>query len=95
MPLPTDPLLRKLCDEYDFMGDSSIGLTLGYNVYIRKPYISTRLLSHEFRHVLQYENCGSVHKFLLTYIEQVMTLGYLDAPFEIDARNHEFETLDV
>ncbi|VAW58863.1 hypothetical protein MNBD_GAMMA11-625 [hydrothermal vent metagenome] len=93
MPLPADPQLKKLCDKYEFMGDNSIGLTLGYPVYIRKAYLCTRLLSHEFRHVQQYEQCGSIQQFLLEYITQVMHSGYLNAPFEIDARDHEFDRL--
>ena len=93
IPFPTDPLLVGLCKQYDFIGDKSIGLTLGYAVYIRKNYLSTRLLSHEFRHVYQYEQAGSVHGFLQEYVNQLMELGYNDAPYELDARKHEFEKI--
>jgi len=93
MPFPDKPALLELCNKYGFPGENAIGLTLDYTVYIRNGHLSTRLLSHEFRHVKQYENAGSVRNFLIQYIGQIISVGYIDAPFEIDARQHEFDTL--
>jgi hypothetical protein len=48
-----------------------------------------QLLAHECRHVAQYEMAGSVAAFLTVYLHQLVTVGYDNSPFEIDARAHE------
>ena len=65
------------------------GLTLGYAVFVRRGHETLRLLSHEFRHVYQYEQAGSIGAFLSVYLPQVVQFGYEQAPFEIDARAHQ------
>ena len=50
---------------------------------------SLRELSHEFRHVYQYEAAGSIAAFLPVYLQQIVAFGYANAPFEADARAHE------
>jgi hypothetical protein len=52
-------------------------------------YGTPRLISHEFRHVAQYEVAGSIEAFLPVYLAQIVEAGYEAAPFEVDARNHE------
>ena len=66
-----------------------VGLTLGYSIFIVNGHVNDRLLSHELRHVQQYERAGSIAAFLPTYLSQIVDLGYENAPFEIDARAHE------
>ena len=66
-----------------------VGLTLGYGVYVCHGHGSIRLLSHEFRHVYQYEHAGSIAAFLPAYLQQIVTVGYNNAPLEVDARAHE------
>jgi hypothetical protein len=51
-----------------------------------------RLVSHECRHVYQYETHGSIAAFLPIYLLQIATVGYVNAPFEQDARAHELES---
>ena len=87
--LPDDPYLRQVAQELNFLGPNSIGLTLGYGVYLKRGYVNTRLLSHEFRHVKQYEDAGSIHAFIAEYLQQIFTYGYRDSPLEIDARQAE------
>lgn len=48
-----------------------------------------RLLSHEYRHVHQYEAAGSIAAFLRRYLQQIAEVGYERAPYEIDARQWE------
>lgn len=86
---PDEPLLRQFAEEMNFLGPDTIGLTLGYGIYLRKGHITDRLLSHEFRHVRQYEVAGSVQAFVVEYLQQILHYGYYDAPYEVDARNHE------
>jgi hypothetical protein len=65
------------------------GLTFGYSVFVARGQESMRLLSHEFRHVYQYEAHGSIAAFLPVYLQQVVEVGYENAPYEFDARAHE------
>jgi len=73
LPLPVDPLLLQAALETGLLGPSMVGL----------------LLSHECRHVYQYELLGSITEFLAVYLEQIVTTGYRDAPLEVDARSYE------
>jgi hypothetical protein len=67
-----------------------VGLTLGYAVLVCPGYgRDVRLLSHEFRHVYQYEQAGSIAAFLPVYLQQIVTVGYQNAAYERDARAHE------
>jgi hypothetical protein len=51
--------------------------------------MSASLLSHECRHVYQYEAAGSIAAFLPVYLQQIATVGYESAPFD-RTRAHEF-----
>ena len=66
-------------------------VTLGYSILICHGHDTTCLLSHEFRHVYQYESAGSIRAFLLDYLQHIVQFGYNNAPFEVDARLHEFD----
>lgn len=89
MPYPEHPMLQAAAMATDFLGPHTAGLTLGHAVMVRRGQESTRLFSHEFRHVHQYEQAGSIAAYLPVYLEQVVEYGYADAPLEIDARAHE------
>lgn len=91
IPVPDDPALRAATLEAGLLGPGTIGLTLGYGIYIREGHRSNRLVSHECRHVYQYEEAGSIAAFLPLYLAQILSVGYTDAPFEVDARAHERE----
>tara|TARA_R110002126_G_scaffold212488_1_gene359094 strand:- start:1053 stop:1481 length:429 start_codon:yes stop_codon:yes gene_type:complete len=86
---PEEPELLALCEEYGFLTEETIGLTLGYGIYIKQGCLTTRLLSHELRHVYQYEQAGSAEAFLSRYIGEIIQFGYQDSPYEVDARKHE------
>jgi hypothetical protein len=87
--LPDDPELSQAALATGLLGPGMVGLTLGYGVYVCHGHGSIRLLSHEFRHVYQYEHAGSIAAFLPAYLQQIVTVGYNNAPFEVDARAHE------
>lgn len=89
LPLPEDADLRKVAVGTGLLGPGMVGLTLGYGVYVCRGYDTIRLLSHEFRHVHQYEQAGSIAAFLSVYLHQIATVGYRNSPLEIDARAHE------
>lgn len=89
LPLPEDTQLKAAALQTGLLGPDMVGLTLGYSVLICNGHKTIRLLSHEFRHVYQYEQHGSIAGFLRVYLQQIVEQGYANAPFEIDARNHE------
>lgn len=89
IPTPTHPVLLKAANKVGFMAAPPAGLTLGHSIYICEGFRSERLLSHELRHVHQYEHYGSIKHFLREYLAQVIQYGYINAPLEIDARQHE------
>jgi len=90
LPFPDDPELQEVATRYGFLGPGTIGVTLGYAVLLCRGHdTSPRLLSHELRHVYQYEQLGSIQQFLPVYLQQLLDVGYEDAPLEIDAREHE------
>jgi hypothetical protein len=66
-----------------------VGLTLGHSIFICRGHKTPRLVSHELRHVYQYEQHGSIAAFLPIYLSQVLEVGYQNAAFERDARAHE------
>ncbi len=89
LPAPEHPRLRAAAGAAGLLSPNRVGLTLGHSVFLCRGEESARLLSHELRHVCQYEQAGSIAAFLPVYLRQMVELGYRDAPLEIDARRHE------
>lgn len=89
LPMPQEPSLQAAAVQTGLLGPGMAGLTLGYSVFICRGHETRRLLAHEFRHVFQYEQNGSIAGFLPVYLQQIVTVGYMNAPLEIDARAHE------
>ncbi len=89
LPMPEDPALRAAAVQTGLLGPGMAGLTLGHSVFICRGHETVRLLSHEFRHVYQYEQAGSIAAFLPGYLQQIVQFGYTNAPLEHDARAHE------
>lgn len=89
LPMPEDLNLRSAALQTGLLGSSMVGLTLGYSIFVCRGHETLRLVSHEFRHVYQYEQAGSIAAFLPGYLEQVVQVGYDNTAFEKDARAHE------
>ena len=89
LPRPIDPELQQAALLTGLLGSSTLGLALGHAIYLRRGHASARLLSHECRHVHQYEQAGSIAAYLPTYLQQIVSVGYENSPFEVDARAHE------
>jgi hypothetical protein len=89
LPMPEDPVLQAAATRAGLLGPAMVGLTLGHAIIICRGHKTRRLVSHELRHVYQYEQCGSIAAFLPAYLAQVLEVGYQDAAFERDARAHE------
>lgn len=88
-PLPDDALLQQVATALSFLGENTAGLTLGHAILIKQGAFSRRLLSHECRHVYQYEQLGSIAHFFEKYFLSVLSEGYFDSIYEKDARQHE------
>ena len=91
LPLPEDSMLRQVALESGLLGPGMIGMALGHSIFLCAGYVNARLLSHECRHVQQYEQAGSIASYIPGYLGQIVQFGYRDAPYEIDARSHEIE----
>ena len=89
LPLPEEPRLREAALQTGLLSPSIVGLTLGHSILVVHGHADKRLLSHEFRHVFQYETLGSIEGFLPVYLQQLVAHGYTAAPLEQDARAHE------
>ncbi len=89
VPQPKDPILQETARKMGLLGPEVKGLTLGYAIFIVSGHKTSRLLSHECRHVYQYESYGSIDAFLSVYLKQIVEYGYQNAPLEVDARHHE------
>jgi hypothetical protein len=89
LPLPTDPMLRQAAILTGLIGPNMIGMTLGHSIFICDGKYDLRIFSHECRHVYQYEQAGSIEAFLPTYLQQIVDVGYDNAPLEKDARLYE------
>lgn len=89
LPLPDDPQLREAALGTGLLGPGMVGLTLGHSIFICNGHDTAQLIAHECRHVYQHEQFGSIAGFLPMYLQQIVEYGYFDAPFEVDARNHE------
>jgi hypothetical protein len=90
LPMPPDSELQAAALQAGLLGPTMTGLTLGYSILICRGAMSRRLLSHECRHVCQYERAGSIASFLSAYLASVVEVGYWNSPFEQDARASEF-----
>lgn len=90
LPIPDDAEIRMVAFHTDLLAAGMRALTLGHGVSVRSAYAtSAKVLSHEFRHIYQYEMLGSIRLFLPVYLAEVVQHGYNNAPLEIDARAHE------
>jgi hypothetical protein len=90
LPLPEDPMLKDVALQTGLLGPGMVGLTLGYGIFLCKGYdANPQLISHECRHVHQYEVLGSIQEFLPVYLAQIAQFGYQNAPLEVDARAYE------
>ncbi len=86
---PVHPELLKAAIEIGMLGDDAAARAIGYGIEVVEGYSSRELLRHEFRHVYQFEQAGSLEMFISAYIKSVLADGYYNSEFERDARRHE------
>ena len=89
IPFPENEQLSEAATQIGFLSEAMQGLTLGHSIYISNGSYTTQLISHELRHVYQYEAFGSIPEFLVEYLKQIVLVGYENSLLEQDARKHE------
>ena len=88
IPVPTHPQLRAAADAIHFLTPETRGLTLRYAIFVRWDCWGERhLIAHELAHTAQYERFGSILAFLRQYLTECLTIGYANAPMELEAAN--------
>ena len=92
IPGPTHPLLASAAKSVNLTGPNTLGLTLGYGIYIRADQGDSRpLVVHELAHTAQFERLGGINAFLRQYLKECLKDGYNNAPLELEARNRALE----
>jgi len=88
IPVPAHPMLREASASINFLTAAPRGLALGLGIFIRSDCWRDRsLIAHELVHTAQYQRLGGVIPFLQSYIFQCATVGYSNAPLEVEAIN--------
>lgn len=86
IPVPTHPMLKAAATSINFITAAPRGLTLENGIFVRADHWRDRtLIAHELAHTAQYQRLGGVVPFLQTYIAQCATVGYQQAPLELEA----------
>jgi hypothetical protein len=85
IPVPPHPMLRAAATAINFL-TTPRGLTLDRGIFVRGDCWRDRdLIAHELVHTAQYQRLGGILPFLQTYIFQCATVGYANAPLELEA----------
>ena len=86
VPRPRHPRLRAAAETIHFLTPQTRGLTLEYGILLRWDCWRERpLIAHELVHAEQYERLGGIMPFLRQYLLECLTIGYANAPMELEA----------
>jgi len=86
VPVPAHPMLRAAAASINFITAAPRGLALDCGIFVRADHWRDRaLIAHELVHTAQYQRLGGILPFLQTYIVQCATVGYQNAPLELEA----------
>jgi hypothetical protein len=62
------------------------GITFGHGILVHRSYAQDNaLLTHELVHVRQYEQAGTIARYLPVYVQQLIQYGYQNMPLEREA----------
>ncbi|HJT45082.1 MAG TPA: hypothetical protein VJ721_02315 [Chthoniobacterales bacterium] len=86
IPVPLHPMLKAAAASINFITAAPRGLALDYGIFVRADHWRDRqLIAHELAHTAQYQRLGGIRPFLQTYLGQCATVGYEQAPLELEA----------
>lgn len=80
-----------------FLHGNFVAITIGKLIFVRGGYLAEATISHELRHVVQYNELG-FFRFLWEYYKQHRKFGYKCNVFEVEARlyaNQEARCNDI
>ena len=87
IPPETHPALQYLAGKFGMSFCGTIGMALGYGLFICRGYMDNRaLIVHELAHVQQFERLGR-RAFLRQYLHECLSLGYPQGALEVEARD--------
>ena len=85
IPPRLNTLLVPLAARFGVAPSVTIGMALGYGIFIRADFARRRgLLLHELAHTAQYERLG-FREFLAQYLHECLTCGYPGGALEQEA----------
>jgi hypothetical protein len=87
VPLPAPRPLVKLASRWGIPVFEPAGMALGRGIYLLDGH--SRILRHELVHVAQYQRLGGIEPFMRRYLTECLTVGYLNSPLEVEAREKE------
>lgn len=88
VPMPKSTMLQFLGNEIGFFNSNTNGISFRYGIFIHSRCINkVKVLDHELVHTLQYERFGSVEKFILFYLDDLLTNGYENSVLEKEANS--------
>ena len=86
VPFPEHPQLRAAAEAIQFLSPETRGLTLHHGIFVRWDCWRERpLIAHELVHTAQCERLGGILPFLRQYLVECLTIGYANAPMELEA----------
>jgi len=86
VPVPVHPMLQAAAASINFLAAAPRGLALENGIFVRADSWRDRaLIAHELVHTAQFQRLGGILPFLQTYIFQCATVGYPNAPLELEA----------
>jgi hypothetical protein len=86
IPEPEHPRIVELGAALGLSFAAVDGITFGHAIFVRRPLVQdNQLLTHELVHVRQYEQAGSIAKYLPVYVHQIARFGYQNMPLEQQA----------
>jgi hypothetical protein len=95
IPLLNGRLVKMISRVIPDVSSSTVGLSLGYGIYVRSRLGRNRhLIAHECVHTGQYERCGGVSRFLRAYLGECFEYGYPNGPLEQEAILRSMDVLD-
>ena len=87
IPVPAHPMLKAAAASINFLTAAPRGLALDYGIFVRTDYWRDRsIIAHELVHTAQFQRLGGMVPFLQAYIFQCATVGYPNAPLELEAK---------
>ena len=86
IPPRLNSFLVPLASRFGVAPSATIGMALGYGIFIRSDFARSRgLLLHELAHTAQYERLG-FRGFLGQYLHECLTCGYPGGALEQEAQ---------